>query len=117
MSCLVIQLPNSLSHPIPPFLLNAACLAEKHQIPISVFGLTQSVLEPTIYHTCGEHANHYTTNEPTIYHTCGKQANHYTLKINMCKWLSEVEKLETNKEHWSFYLQYGDINIINLHVY
>ena len=99
MSCLVIQLPNSLSHPIPPFLLNAACLAEKHQIPISVFGLTQSVLEPTIYHTCGKHANHY------------------TLKINMCKWLSEVEKLETNKEHWSFYLQYGDINIINLHVY
>jgi hypothetical protein len=26
-----------------------------------VFGLTQPGLEPTIYHTRGEHANHYTT--------------------------------------------------------
>ena len=26
-----------------------------------VFGLTQSGLEPTIYHSRGEHANHYTT--------------------------------------------------------
>ena len=40
------------------FLRNAACLAEKQQIPI---GLTRMGLEPTIYHTRGEHANHYTT--------------------------------------------------------
>jgi hypothetical protein len=26
-----------------------------------VFGLTRPGLEPTIYHTRGEHANHYTT--------------------------------------------------------
>jgi hypothetical protein len=26
-----------------------------------VFGLTRSGLEPTIYRTCGKHANHYTT--------------------------------------------------------
>ena len=26
-----------------------------------VFGLTRSGLEPTIYHTRGEHTNHYTT--------------------------------------------------------
>jgi hypothetical protein len=26
-----------------------------------VFGLTRSMLEPTIYRTRGEHANHYTT--------------------------------------------------------
>jgi hypothetical protein len=26
-----------------------------------VFGLTGAELEPTIYHTRGEHANHYTT--------------------------------------------------------
>ena len=39
-------------------LLNAACLAEKQQIPISVFGLTQSGLEAPIYRTWGEHANH-----------------------------------------------------------
>ena len=35
-----------------PFLLHAACC---------VFGLTRSGLDPTIYHTRGEHANHYTT--------------------------------------------------------
>ena len=28
-----------------------------------VFGLTRSVLEPTIYHTRDEHDNHYTTDE------------------------------------------------------
>ena len=28
-----------------------------------VFGLTRSVLGPTIYRTRGEHANHYTTDE------------------------------------------------------
>ena len=38
------------------FLLNAACLAEKQQIP--VFDLTQSELEPTIYGTRGLNANH-----------------------------------------------------------
>jgi hypothetical protein len=40
------------------FLLNVAYLEEKQQIPISIFGLTQSGLEPTIYRTRGEHANH-----------------------------------------------------------
>ena len=44
------------------FLLIAVCLAEKQQIPILVFSLTRSVLEPTSYCTRGEHANHYTTN-------------------------------------------------------
>ena len=38
-------------------LLNTACLAEKQHI----FGLTRPGLEPTIYRTPGEHANHYTT--------------------------------------------------------
>ena len=37
------------------------CLEEKQQIPILVFGLTRSGLEPTIYRTRGEHTNHYTT--------------------------------------------------------
>ena len=32
---------------------------------LSVFGLTRSGLEPTIYRTRGEHTNHYTTD--TIY--------------------------------------------------
>jgi hypothetical protein len=43
------------------FLLNTACLAEKQQIPLLVFGLTRSWLEPAIYHTRGEYANYYTT--------------------------------------------------------
>jgi hypothetical protein len=42
-------------------LLNAVCLVEKQQIPILVFGLTLSGLEPTIYRIRGEHVNHYTT--------------------------------------------------------
>jgi hypothetical protein len=44
------------------FLLNAACLAEKQQITnFIVFDLTRPGLEPTIYRTRGEHANHYAT--------------------------------------------------------
>ena len=40
------------------FLLTAACLAEKQQIPIVlVFGWP----EATIYCTQGDHTNHYTT--------------------------------------------------------
>jgi hypothetical protein len=47
-------------------LFNAVYLAEKQQIPILVFGLTQSGLEPTIYRTRGEHANNYATNAVTM---------------------------------------------------
>ena len=43
------------------FLLYDACLAEKQQIPILVFGLTRPGLEPMIYCTRGEPANHYAT--------------------------------------------------------
>ena len=32
-----------------------------------VFGLTRSGLEPTIYHTRGEHANHYTTDVVLVF--------------------------------------------------
>jgi hypothetical protein len=45
----------------PVFALSPQCLAEKQQIPILVFGLTRSTLDPMIYRTRGEHANHYTT--------------------------------------------------------
>ena len=45
------------------FLLNAACLAEKKQIPIlKSLVFNRPGLEPTIYRTRGEHVNHYTTN-------------------------------------------------------
>jgi hypothetical protein len=42
-------------------LLNDACLLEKRQIEILVFGLIRRGLEPMIYHTWGDHVNHYTT--------------------------------------------------------
>ena len=41
-------------------------LAEKQQIPILVFDLTRSGIEPTIYRIRGEHANHYTTDAVQI---------------------------------------------------
>ena len=46
------------------FLLNAACLTEKQQIPIFIiFGLS----EHTIYGTRRDHANHYITDSVPIY--------------------------------------------------
>ena len=41
------------------FLLNAECLAQEQNIPILYFLVYPTELESTIYHTCGEHANHY----------------------------------------------------------
>jgi hypothetical protein len=52
-------------------LLNADCLTEKQHIGISVFGLTRLGLEPTIYRTRGEHANHYATDAGFCYITEG----------------------------------------------
>ena len=43
------------------FLIRAACLAERQEYNFIVFGMTQLRLEPTIYRTLGDHANHYTT--------------------------------------------------------
>jgi hypothetical protein len=45
------------------FLLNAACLVMKQQIPIVfiVLGFTKQGLKLTIHHTLVEQANHYTT--------------------------------------------------------
>ena len=57
------------------FLLNAACLAEKQQIPILVFGLTWLGLEPTIYCTRGEHT------KPLHHPTDAVGANEYLCKI------------------------------------
>ena len=44
------------------FFLNAACLAEKQQIPIVLSLILPDLrFKPTIYRARGEHANHYTT--------------------------------------------------------
>jgi hypothetical protein len=46
-----------LANQFPFFLLNAACLVVFTNF--IVFGLTQPGVEPTMYRTRGEHANHY----------------------------------------------------------
>jgi hypothetical protein len=40
--------------------------------------LSEEELKPTIYHTRGEHANHYTTDEHANHYTTDEHANHYT---------------------------------------
>jgi hypothetical protein len=51
------------------FLLNAACVlnGEATNTNFIVFGLTRRGLDPTIYRTRVEHANHYTTDAVDIY--------------------------------------------------
>jgi hypothetical protein len=51
------------------FLLNAACLAEKQQIPILPSLVWPDWLEPTIYRIWGEHANNYAIDEVILYNT------------------------------------------------
>jgi hypothetical protein len=49
------------------FLLNDVCLAEKQHIPMLVFGLTRLGIDPTIYRTRGEHANHYASDAVCVF--------------------------------------------------
>ena len=56
-------------------LLKAVYLAEKQQIPIIVFDWTRSGIEPMIYHTRGEHANHYTTDAVKNHNKVPEEAN------------------------------------------
>jgi len=52
------------------FLLNAARLAAKQQMPnFIVFGFTRPRLEPTFYRTRDEHANNYATDAVQIKRT------------------------------------------------
>ena len=44
------------------FLLNAACSARSNTYQFHSFWFDPMGFEPTIYHTAGEYANHYTTN-------------------------------------------------------
>ena len=63
-------------------------------------------LEPTIYHTRGNHANHYTTwprVEPTIYHTRGNHTNHYKTDVVT---LHRVMIVMCNKDIWTFSIWY-----------
>ena len=68
------------------FLLNGSCLAEKQATHTNfiVFGLTQAALEPTVYRTRGEHANHYTTD--------AVKRNTEKLKQN---WIKDFKYLQT----------------------
>jgi hypothetical protein len=78
------------------FLLNAACLAEKQNSNFTVFGLTRSGLEPTIYLTRGEHTNLYTTDAVKLFgivrawHSESLQAYGSLIIKDMCS-LSEYD--------------------------
>ena len=79
----------------PVFALSPSCCmlrGEATNTDSIVFGFTRWGLEPMIYHTRGEHPNHYTTYEPMIYHTRGEQPNHYTTYVVITNYLSIVTK-------------------------
>ena len=60
-----------LSQPVIPHTLLCCILNGKTaNTNLIVIGLTQSELEPTIYHTQGEHVHHYITN--AVFSTLGK---------------------------------------------
>jgi hypothetical protein len=68
------------------FLHNAACLREEAtNINFIVFGLTWSELEPTIYHTWGKNANHYTTDVVSWYSSYLCKITHTWLDFVGCK--------------------------------
>ena len=76
----------------PVFALSPYCCTlrgEATNTNFIVFSLTRSGLEPTFYHTWGEHANHYTTNAVGTY-------------LNMSFWL---------KYFWTF--RFSSFNIYN----
>jgi hypothetical protein len=63
-----------------------AWLAEKQHIPVRVFDLTRPRLEPTIYYTRDEHANHY--NNDSVYN-----CRAINLLINILhEWINNVPK-------------------------
>jgi hypothetical protein len=79
----------------PVFALSPSCCmlrGEATNTDSIVFGFTRWGLEPMIYHTRGEHPNHYTTYEPMIYHTRGEHPNHYTTYVVITNYLSIVTK-------------------------
>ena len=56
----------------PVFALSPQCCVlsrEATNTNLIVFGLTRPRLEPTVYHTRGEHANHYATDAVCMYIT------------------------------------------------
>ena len=57
----IILIPSELVFALYPLLL-CALSGEAKNTNFIVFGLTRSEFEATIYHTRGEHANHYTIN-------------------------------------------------------
>ena len=75
------------------FLLNAACLAEKQQIPILYYLVwPDRGLEPTIYRSRGEHANHYTADTVKLIYTDSISSN-VVNKVNI-RWRIHQEKIK-----------------------
>jgi hypothetical protein len=79
------------------FFLNTACLAEKQQIPIlqSLVSPDQGS-KPTIYHTRGEYANHYTTDAANSkWHPSPLSVIKINRSIILMKYNNELTILET----------------------
>ena len=73
-----------------------------------VFGLTQPGLEPMIYHTRGEHANHYTTD---AVHLLVKHVSYHELDIDICPLLEGDRIINipsyTNSLKQSFFIHFN----------
>ena len=69
-----------------PILLNAACLAEKQHISIDNLWFYQIGIEPTIYHTRGKHANHYTTDDVRGMSVISSILNFTIILMNYQEW-------------------------------
>jgi hypothetical protein len=62
-----------------------------------VFGLTRSGLQPTMYHTQGEHANHYTNFDPDM--TCFRDIKDETILKYSDKLIQNYKEVVKNTLH------------------
>ena len=79
------------------FILKAAWLSEKHQIPIVfVFGLTRLLLEPMIYYR-GEPAIHYTTDAVPIPAVVQRQLYRSVSPHSYRDWFDFIKEIDRRK--------------------
>ena len=88
------------------FLLTAACLEEKQATNTNfiVLGLTWPGLEPTIYRTRGDHANHYATDAVAVISSIVTPING---SKNDTLWLLSLKFMVTKRiSKWSLIFMY-----------
>ena len=75
---------------------SVVCLVEKQQIPMLVFGLTRPGIEPTMYRTRVEHANHYTTDAAMLTTGCSCIAIKHDKRLNKSLIYLDMEHIKIN---------------------